>query len=159
MTSTRAFSRRADYRCRDQDALKPRGPIARWHVRVHDELASLSTHRNKKTHRLLHRTPTSSTVDVFNRNLLLEPLCDANEATAKKEAAPRADDGATKTRIRERTIMETPAKQTPTASNEIVMLIRKLRWAGLEEKAEELEKELEQSAVTDRVVPMQNETD
>jgi hypothetical protein len=32
--------------------------------------------------------------------------------------------------------METPAKQTPTASSEIVMLIRKLRWAGLEEKAE-----------------------
>jgi hypothetical protein len=37
--------------------------------------------------------------------------------------------------------METPAKQTPTASSEIAMLIRKLRWAGLEEKAEQLEKE------------------
>jgi hypothetical protein len=46
-----------------------------------------------------------------------------------------------KARIRERTIMETPAKQTPTASSEIAMLIRKLRWAGLEEKAEQLEKE------------------
>ena len=41
--------------------------------------------------------------------------------------------------------METPAKQTPTASSEIVMLVRKLRWAGLEEKAEQLEKELEQT--------------
>ena len=77
----------------------------------------------------------------------------------QKEAAPRADDGAIKARTRERTIMETPAKQTPTASSEIVMLIHKLRWAGLEEKAEQLEKELEQSAVTDRVVPIQNETD
>jgi hypothetical protein len=55
-------------------------------------------------------------------------------------------------------IMETPAKQAPTASSEIVMLIRKLRWVGLEE-AEQLEKELEQRAVTDRVVPIQNDTD
>ena len=55
--------------------------------------------------------------------------------------------------------METPAKQAPTASSEIVMLIRKLRWVGLEEKAEQLEKELEQSAVTDRVVPIQNGMD
>ena len=56
-------------------------------------------------------------------------------------------------------IMETPAKQAPTASSEIVMLIRKLRWVGLEEKAERLEKELEQRAVTDRVVPIQVDTD
>ena len=49
--------------------------------------------------------------------------------------------------------METLAKQASIASSEIVMLIRKLRWAGLEEKAEQLEKELEQSAVTDGVVP------
>ena len=55
--------------------------------------------------------------------------------------------------------MEMPGKQAPTAPNEIVMLIRKLRWVGLEEKAEQLEKELEQSAVTDRVVPIQNDTD
>jgi hypothetical protein len=39
------------------------------------------------------------------------------------------------------------------------MLIRKLRWVGLEEKAEQLENKLEQSAVTDRIVPIQNETD
>jgi hypothetical protein len=56
-------------------------------------------------------------------------------------------------------IMETRAKQAPTASSEIVMLIRKLRWVGLDEKAEQLEKELEQRAVTDRVIPMQNDTD
>ena len=55
--------------------------------------------------------------------------------------------------------METPAKQAPTTSSEIVMLIRKLRWVGLEEKAEQLEKELEQRAVGDRVVPIQNDTD
>ena len=36
------------------------------------------------------------------------------------------------------------------------MLIRKLRWAGLGEKAEQLGKGLEQRAVTDRVVPIQN---
>ena len=55
--------------------------------------------------------------------------------------------------------METPAKQASSTSSEIVMLIRKLRWVGLEEKAEQLEKELEQRAVTERVVPIQNETD
>ena len=55
--------------------------------------------------------------------------------------------------------MEMPAKQTPAASSEMVKLIRKLRWVGLEEKAEQLEKELEQHAVTDTVVSIQNETD
>ena len=34
--------------------------------------------------------------------------------------------------------MEMPAKQTPAASSEMVKLIRKLRWVGLEEKAEQL---------------------
>ena len=68
-------------------------------------------------------------------------------------------DGAIRTRTRERTIMETVAKQAPTSSSEIVKLIRKLRWVGLEEKAEQLEKELEQHAVTDTVVSIQNETD
>jgi hypothetical protein len=57
------------------------------------------------------------------------------------------------------TIMETPTKQIPTASSDIVKLIRKLRWAGLEDRAELLEKELEQHSVTDTVVSMQNETD
>ena len=52
--------------------------------------------------------------------------------------------------------MEMPVKQTATASSEMVKLIRKLRWVGLEEKAEE---ELEQHAVTDTVVSIQNETD
>jgi hypothetical protein len=50
--------------------------------------------------------------------------------------------------------METPAKQAPTSCSDLVMRIRKLRWVGLEEKAEQLEKELEQCAVTDRVVPL-----
>ena len=39
--------------------------------------------------------------------------------------------------------MEMPTKQAPIAPSEIVKLIRKLRWVGLEEKAERLEKELE----------------
>ena len=51
--------------------------------------------------------------------------------------------------------METVAKQAPTSSSEIVKLIRKLRWVGLVEKAEQLEKELEQHAVTDTVVSIQ----
>jgi hypothetical protein len=55
--------------------------------------------------------------------------------------------------------METPTKQAPTASSDMVKLIRKLRWAGVEERAELLEKELKQHADTDTVVSMQNETD
>ena len=55
--------------------------------------------------------------------------------------------------------METPAKQIPTASSETVKLIRKLRWVGLEERAEQLEKELEEHAVADAVVSIQYETD
>ena len=45
------------------------------------------------------------------------------------------------------------------ASSEIVKLIRKLRWAGLEEKAKQLENELEKHTVADTVVSIQNETD
>ena len=55
--------------------------------------------------------------------------------------------------------METVANQTPKSSSEKVKLIRKLRWVGLEEKAEQLEKELELHAVADTVVSIQNETD
>ena len=40
-----------------------------------------------------------------------------------------------------------------------VKLIRKLRWVGLEEKAEQLEKELEQQPATDTVLAIQSETD
>ena len=40
-------------------------------------------------------------------------------------------------------------------SSETVKLIRKLRWLGLEEKAEQLEDELEQQAATDTVVSIQ----
>jgi hypothetical protein len=55
--------------------------------------------------------------------------------------------------------METPGKQAPISCRDLVMRIRKLRWVGLEEKAEQLEKELEQCAVTDRVGPIQIDTD
>ena len=55
--------------------------------------------------------------------------------------------------------MEMPAKQTPAASSEIVKLIRKLRWAGLEDKAQQLEKELERHVVSDPVISIQSETD
>ena len=55
--------------------------------------------------------------------------------------------------------MEMPAKQTPKASSEIIKLIHKLRWVGLEDEAELLEKKLEQQAATDAVVPIQSETD
>lgn len=46
--------------------------------------------------------------------------------------------------------METPAEHA--GSSEIIKLIRKLRWVGLEERAEQLEKELEQQSVTEIVV-------
>ena len=55
--------------------------------------------------------------------------------------------------------MEMPVKQTLAASSEKVKLIRKLRWVGLEEKAEPLEKELEQQPATDTVLAIQSETD
>ena len=55
--------------------------------------------------------------------------------------------------------MEMPAKQKLAASSEIVKLIRKLRWVGLEEKAEQLENELEHQAAIDTVVSTQSETD
>ena len=81
-----------------------------------------------------------------------------NAAAAKVEGCT-SKDSATRARIRERTIMETPAKQGPTSCSDLVMRIRKLRWVGLEGKAEQLEKELEQCAVTERVVLIQHETD
>ena len=55
--------------------------------------------------------------------------------------------------------MEMPAKQTPAASSDIVKLIRKIRWVGWEETAEQLENELEHRAATDTVVSTQSETD
>ena len=55
--------------------------------------------------------------------------------------------------------MQIPAKHTPSASSEIIKLIHKLRWVGLEEKAEQLEKKLKQQAAADAVVPIQSETD
>jgi hypothetical protein len=55
--------------------------------------------------------------------------------------------------------METPVKQTSAASSEIVKLVRKLRWVGLEEKGKQLEKELEQLPATDTVLAIQSETD
>ena len=106
---------------------------------------------------MLRRTTTASQQRVFCGNLRRRDYVTRKRPPERLEAAQYDD--AIKARTSERTIMETPAKQTPTASSEIIMLIRKLRWAGLEEKAERLEKELEQSAITNRVVPIQTETD
>jgi hypothetical protein len=56
--------------------------------------------------------------------------------------------------------MEEKGSWPTDASGEIVKLIHKLRWVGLEEKAEQLENQLEhQAATTDTVVSIQNETD
>jgi hypothetical protein len=136
--------------------------LASWsasHLDVNRERLACwtSMHRNKKMHRPLHRNMLRSTGDVSNRNLRLEQLCDVDAATAKGSCA-----AATIVQQKQEHARERPwkrPKQTPTASGEIILLIRKLRWAGLEEKAQQLEKELEQSAVTDRVVPIQTETD
>jgi hypothetical protein len=111
----------------------------------------------KKTHRLLHRTPTASTADVFNGNLRLERLCDAN-ATAEGDCAAsrRWCNQSKNTREND----HANARQTNThRSQRDGHAHPQLRWVGLEEKAEQLEKELEQSALTDWVVPIQNETD
>jgi len=43
--------------------------------------------------------------------------------------------------------------------NETVKLIRKLRWVGLEERAERLEKQLEEHAASETVIATQSDTD
>jgi hypothetical protein len=96
---------------------------------------------------MLRRTATASAANGFSRNLRLSDYV--------MRTRPRQ----IKARTSERTIMETPAKREPTASDEIVKLIRKLRWVGLEDKAQQLEDELERHAVTDTVVSIQSETD
>ena len=67
-----------------------------------------------------------------------------------------------------RTAMETPRKQQPSdtsagqrASDELVKLIRKLRWLGMEEEAQGLQKELERRRATaaDSVLATVAETD
>ena len=64
--------------------------------------------------------------------------------------------------------METPRNQQPSdtsarqrASNELVKLIRKLRWMGMEEEAQGLQNELEQRHATpaDSVLATTPETD
>ena len=108
---------------------------------------------------MLRRTETASQQKVFSRNLRLGDYVLRTQPHQRLEAETPKYDGAIRTKTRERTIMETVAGQALTSPSEIVKLIRKLRWVGLEEKAEQLEKELEQHAVTDTVVSIQNETD
>jgi hypothetical protein len=79
-------------------------------------------------------------------------------STAKRLRAQQYN-GIASAKTREGIVMEMPAKRAPIVSSEIVKLIGKLRWVGLEEKAEQLEKELEEHAVTDTVVSVQSETD
>jgi hypothetical protein len=97
--------------------------------------------------------------NAFSRNLRQSDYVIQTRPQQRLELRRQQSDDATKARTRERTIMEMPAKQAPTPPGDIVKLIRKLRWVGLEEKAEQLEKELEQHAVTDTVISIQNETD
>jgi hypothetical protein len=49
----------------------------------------------------------------------------------------------------------------PSGSNELIKLIRKLRWVGMEDEAERLQAELtqRQTAAADSVVATQGETD
>ena len=108
---------------------------------------------------MLRRTAAASAANVFSRTFTSERLCGASAATAKGGCDAIKTMVQQKTRTRERTIMEMPAKQAPTASSDLVKLIRKLRWVGLEEKAQQLEKELERHAVSDPVISIQSETD
>ena len=127
-------------------------------VNVYALNAYCSTQRNKnRSQRMLRRATTASQQRAFCGNLRRRDYVNPKRPQQRLEAAQYDD--AIKARTSERTIMETPAKQIPTASSETVKLIRKLRWVGLEEKAEQLEKELEQHAIADTVVSIQYETD
>ena len=106
---------------------------------------------------MLRRTATNGG-EVFNGNLRLSDYL-SNAAKSNVGAATPAKRSAIEVRTRARTVMENLAKQRALASSEIVKLICTLRWAGLEEKAGQLEKELERHTVTDAVVSIQNETD
>jgi hypothetical protein len=54
-----------------------------------------------------------------------------------------------------------PKRQPDAGSNELVKLIRKLRWIGMDDEAERLQAELTQrrAAASDSVVAMSGETD
>jgi hypothetical protein len=121
--------------------------------------STLIARRSAKNGRsgMLRRTTTASQQRVFCGNLRRRDYVTRKRPPERLEAAQY--DNAIKARTSETTIMETPAKQIPTASSETVKLIRKLRWVGLEERAEQLEKELEEHAVADTVVSIQCETD
>jgi hypothetical protein len=108
---------------------------------------------------MLRRTATASAANVFSRNLRQSDYVMRTRPQQKEAATPAKRWCSKKARTREETIMEMPAKQAPPTSSEIVKLIRKLRWVGLEEKAQQLEKELERYGVTDTVVSIQSETD
>jgi hypothetical protein len=108
---------------------------------------------------MLRRTATASVANVFSRNLRLSDYVMRMRPQQKGGRDAIKTMVQQKARTRGRTIMEMPAKQAPAASGEMVKLIRKLRWVGLEEKAQQLEKELEGHAVTDTVVSIQSETD
>jgi len=134
----------------------------RFEINVYTPHSTLSVGRRNATKRrrhMLRRTVTASAANVFSRNLRLSDYVMRTRPQQKKAATPSKRWCSKKARTRGRTIMEMPAKQAPAASSEIVKLIRKLRWAGLEEKAQRLEKELERQAVTDTVVSIQSETD
>jgi hypothetical protein len=53
------------------------------------------------------------------------------------------------------------AVAAPNGSNELIKLIRKLRWVGMDDEAERLQAELtqRQTAAADSVVATQGETD
>jgi hypothetical protein len=108
---------------------------------------------------MLHRTAGAlqqkSSVEMY----CLSDYVIRTQPQQRLEAATPSVRWCNKQKHARETIMETPTKQARTASSDIVKLIRKLRWAGLEERAELLENELEQHAVTDTVVSMQDETD
>jgi hypothetical protein len=112
-----------------------------------------SIQRNKTRRCMLRRAKRhqTSSVEIY--------AYDLNAPTANVEAATPATRSCNKARTRARTIMEMLGKQTPAASSEMVKLIRKLHWVGSEEKAEQLEKKLEQQPANDTVLAIQSETD
>ena len=105
---------------------------------------------------MLRRTATASAANGFSRNLRLS---DYVMRTARQIGSDASNTWQQKQeQAREQSWKRLP-NENPPLSDEIVKLIRKLRWVGLEDKAQQLEDELERHAVTDTVVSIQSETD
>ena len=100
---------------------------------------------------MLHRTATASQQKSSVEIVRLSDYVTRTRLQHRK--LRRQKDSAIKQEHARERSWKRPPNKHPRLAADLVMRIRKLRWVGLEEKAEQLEKELEQCAVTDRVSP------